>query len=66
MYFMVCLLPESPGNMMKNLSLFPGFYNELKKLGGVVRFNQIKSLFKSPKRQLETSWDAYFSLIPDI
>jgi hypothetical protein len=52
--------------MMTNLSLFPGFNNKYNKLGGEVRFNQIKSLFKSPKRQLDTSWDTYFSLIPDI
>jgi hypothetical protein len=37
-----------------------------KKPWRVVQFNQMKSLFKSPKQMLETSWDSHFSQIPDI
>jgi hypothetical protein len=69
--FVRCILwcayyQKSPGHMMSNKSLFPGFASELRAMGGTDRFNEIKSLFKSPKRQLSTSWDAYFALIPDI
>jgi hypothetical protein len=57
---------KSPGHMMNNLTLFPMFGKELRLLRGEERFNKIKFLFKSPKRQLLTSWDAYFATIPDI
>lgn len=57
---------KSPGHMMKNKTLFPGFTTELKAIGGKDRFQEIIALFKSPKQKLTTSWDAYFSLIPDI
>jgi hypothetical protein len=66
MYFMVFLLTESLGHIMKILYIFPVFNTELRSLGRVVRFNQIKGQFKSPKQQLATSWDAYFALLPDI
>jgi hypothetical protein len=42
------------------------FATELRSLGGEERFNQIKLLFRSPKRKLQTSWDAYFATIPEI
>jgi hypothetical protein len=57
---------KSPGHMIENKSLFPAFTKEIRLLGGKQRFAEIKYLFKSPKRQLNSSWDNYFSLIPDI
>jgi hypothetical protein len=69
--FIRCILwcvyyQKSPGHMMNNLTLFPMFATELRSLGGEECFNQIKLLFRSPKRQLRTSWDAYFATIPEI
>jgi hypothetical protein len=52
--------------MIKNRSLFPGFDTELRALGGIAKFNEVKALFKSPNKQLETSWDAYYDTIPDV
>jgi hypothetical protein len=48
------------------MTLFPMFGTELCSLGGEEHFNQIKLLFRSPKQQLQTSWDAYFATIPEI
>jgi hypothetical protein len=57
---------KSPDHMIKNQSLFPGFDAELRALGGIAKFNKVKALFKSPKKQLETSWNVYYATIPDV
>jgi hypothetical protein len=55
--FIRCLLwcayyQKSPGHMITNRSLFPGFDSELRALEGIGKFNEVKALFKSPKKQL--------------
>ena len=57
---------KSPGHLIENQYLFSGFSSALQALGGVSRFKEIIALFASPKKKMGTTWDAYFSMVPDI